>query len=119
MAAKMTSECFTDVKQVVSRCSDLDETFRYPSLDYSAYLNKSDQIDKLIEHGRPRKLSTSKKLLPSSVDGLPPEGQDLLKRLLEIKPQYRIRSLLQLQRIGLYKNYDWDLVRKKQHRNEC
>lgn len=83
-------------------------------MDYSAYLNKSDQIDKLIEHGRPRKLSTSKKLLPSSVDGLPPEGQDLLKRLLEIKPQYRIRSLLQLQRIGLYKNYDWDLVRKKQ-----
>ncbi|XP_038105926.1 serine/threonine-protein kinase S6KL [Culex quinquefasciatus] len=89
-------------------------TGEYPSLDYSAYLNKSDQIDKLIEHGRPRKLSTSKKLLPSSVDGLPPEGQDLLKRLLEIKPQYRIRSLLQLQRIGLYKNYDWDLVRKKQ-----
>lgn len=88
--------------------------FQYPELDLAAYLNKSEDIDKLIESGKARSQTKSPKLLPDSVSELPPQEQDLLRRLLETKPQYRLRSVLQLQRIALYKNYDWDSVRTKQ-----
>lgn len=89
-------------------------TGEYPQLDLSIYLNKSEDIDKLIGMGKSKPRTMSNKLLPASCDELPAEAQDLLRRLLETKPQYRLRSLLQLQRIALYKNYDWDCVRKKQ-----
>lgn len=88
--------------------------FQYPQLNVSKYLNKSEDVDKLIERAKVRKsTSASNSLLPDSVNDLPADAQDLLKRLLETKPQYRLRSLLQLQRIALYKNYCWEDVRQK------
>lgn len=87
--------------------------FQYPRLDVCKYLNKSDEVDKLIERAKVQKSTASSKLLPDSVNDLPADAQDLLKRLLEAKPQYRLRSLLQLQRIALYKNFNWDDVRQK------
>ncbi|XP_053685793.1 serine/threonine-protein kinase S6KL [Sabethes cyaneus] len=90
-------------------------TGEYPELDLEMFLNKSNEIDKLIQGGNARRKQTeSTKLLPESVSALPPEEQDLLRRLLETKPQYRLRSVLQLQRIALYKDYNWDAVRTKQ-----
>ncbi|XP_055617771.1 serine/threonine-protein kinase S6KL [Toxorhynchites rutilus septentrionalis] len=86
----------------------------YPQLDISAYLNKSEEIDTLIKNISNGRKFASAKLLPDSTARLPVEIQDLLKRLLETKPQYRLRSVLQLQRIALYKNYNWDAVRNKQ-----
>ncbi|XP_065088502.1 serine/threonine-protein kinase S6KL [Ochlerotatus camptorhynchus] len=88
-------------------------TGEYPQLDMCKYLNKSDEVDKLIERAKVQKSIASSKLLPDSVNDLPADAQDLLKRLLEAKPQYRLRSLLQLQRIALYKNFNWDDVRQK------
>ncbi|XP_058812999.1 serine/threonine-protein kinase S6KL [Topomyia yanbarensis] len=85
----------------------------YPCLDLSSYLNKFNDVDELIEHGKMREWSTSKSFIPESVATLPGEAQDLLKRLLETKPQYRLRSVLQLQRIALYRNFNWDDVRNK------
>ncbi|XP_055532144.1 serine/threonine-protein kinase S6KL [Wyeomyia smithii] len=90
-------------------------TGEYPELDLASYLNKSDDIDRLIKNGKVRKpIGAEPKLLPESASDLSPAEQDLLKRLLETKPQYRLRSVLQLQRIALYKNYNWDAVRTKQ-----
>uniref|UniRef100_A0A182PN42 Protein kinase domain-containing protein n=1 Tax=Anopheles epiroticus TaxID=199890 RepID=A0A182PN42_9DIPT len=56
------------------------------------------------------------RLLPPSVDRLPPEGRDLLQRLLRPDPRERLRSLLQLQRIALYQHYRWDDVRNRKIR---
>ncbi|XP_055605481.1 serine/threonine-protein kinase S6KL [Uranotaenia lowii] len=96
-------------------------TSEYPYLDLSSYLGKSEDLDRLIERRTTQPAeddctaASGRTLLPASVhDTLPPEAQDLLRRLLEVKPQYRLRSELQLQRIGLYKNYNWDAVRNKQ-----
>uniref|UniRef100_A0A182IP43 AGC-kinase C-terminal domain-containing protein n=1 Tax=Anopheles atroparvus TaxID=41427 RepID=A0A182IP43_ANOAO len=49
--------------------------------------------------------------LPDAVEQLVPAERDLLQRLLQPVPQHRLRSLLQLERIALYKNYRWDDVR--------
>lgn len=38
---------------------------------------------------------------------------DLLNRLLEIKPQQRLRSLIGLEKIAIYKGYSFEDVRKK------
>ncbi|XP_068154889.1 serine/threonine-protein kinase S6KL [Drosophila tropicalis] len=49
--------------------------------------------------------------LPESVGSLSHEGQDVLRRLLAIGPRERIRSVMQLQRIALYKDYQLDAKR--------
>ncbi|KAH8291708.1 hypothetical protein KR018_011429, partial [Drosophila ironensis] len=43
--------------------------------------------------------------LPLAVQQLPHEGQDVLRHLLKIEPRQRIRSVMALQRIALYKDY--------------
>ncbi|XP_058442873.1 serine/threonine-protein kinase S6KL [Malaya genurostris] len=86
----------------------------YPNLNLSSYLNKSHDVDELIRTGKKVEHSSPKNLIPEAVATLPVEVQDLLKRLLEVKPQYRLRSVLQLQRIALYKDFNWEMVRKKQ-----
>uniref|UniRef100_A0A8W7P535 Uncharacterized protein n=1 Tax=Anopheles coluzzii TaxID=1518534 RepID=A0A8W7P535_ANOCL len=55
----------------------------------------------------------NRRLLPASADRLPPDGRDLLHRLLEPDPRARLRSLLQLQRIALYQHYRWEDVRTR------
>ncbi|KAH8287097.1 hypothetical protein KR054_002504 [Drosophila jambulina] len=43
--------------------------------------------------------------LPEAVKSLSHEGQDVLRQLLAIEPRQRIRSVMALQRIALYKGY--------------
>ncbi|XP_037932282.1 serine/threonine-protein kinase S6KL-like [Teleopsis dalmanni] len=43
--------------------------------------------------------------LPSEVADLPHEGKDVLKRLLEVDPKLRLRSVLGLQKIALYQHF--------------
>ncbi|KAH8238403.1 hypothetical protein KR032_005653 [Drosophila birchii] len=43
--------------------------------------------------------------LPEAVHSLSHEGQDVLRQLLAIEPRQRIRSVMALQRIALYKGY--------------
>lgn len=61
----------------------------------------------------------NRRLLPVSADRLPPDGRDLLHRLLEPDPRARLRSLLQLQRIALYQHYRWEDVRTRKVRSGC
>ncbi|XP_017094599.2 serine/threonine-protein kinase S6KL isoform X1 [Drosophila bipectinata] len=43
--------------------------------------------------------------LPQAVRGLSHEGQDVIRQLLAIEPRQRIRSVMALQRIALFKGY--------------
>lgn len=47
----------------------------------------------------------SGEFLPEAVHSLGHEGQDVLRQLLAIEPRQRIRSVMALQRIALYKGY--------------
>ncbi|XP_020805149.1 serine/threonine-protein kinase S6KL isoform X1 [Drosophila serrata] len=49
--------------------------------------------------------SNSGDFLPEAVNSLSHEGQDVLRQLLAIEPRQRIRSVMALQRIALYKGY--------------
>lgn len=51
--------------------------------------------------------------LPHEAESLPNDCKDLLNRLLEFKPDHRIRSLFSLQRIAFYKGYNFDDVKKQ------
>uniref|UniRef100_A0A1A9W2X1 Protein kinase domain-containing protein n=1 Tax=Glossina brevipalpis TaxID=37001 RepID=A0A1A9W2X1_9MUSC len=46
-----------------------------------------------------------KNILPSEIEHLPYQGKDVLKRLLDLKPEKRLRSVRALQRIAMYKNF--------------
>ncbi|XP_017113150.1 serine/threonine-protein kinase S6KL isoform X2 [Drosophila elegans] len=50
--------------------------------------------------------SDSEDFLPDEVKDLPHEGKDVLRKLLTIEPRQRIRSVMALQRIALYKGYN-------------
>lgn len=52
-------------------------------------------------------------VLPAESVSLPIECNDLLNRLLEYKPERRIRSIFGLQRIAFFMNFSFDDVRKK------
>lgn len=52
-------------------------------------------------------------LLPEEADALPLDCKDLLLRLLEFKPETRIRSIFGLQRIAMFKGFNFDDVRKR------
>lgn len=51
--------------------------------------------------------------LPIEYSTLPPDGRDLLDRLLEFAPERRIRSIFALQRIAYFMNFKFNDVRKK------
>lgn len=59
--------------------------------------------------------SAAKKLviLPEEADELPHDCKDLLLRLMEYKPEIRIRSIFGLQRIAMYKNFNFEDVKKR------
>ncbi|XP_016923409.1 serine/threonine-protein kinase S6KL isoform X3 [Drosophila suzukii] len=48
----------------------------------------------------------SEDFLPEEVQDLAHEGRDVLRKLLTIEPRQRIRSVMALQRIALYKGYN-------------
>lgn len=52
-------------------------------------------------------------VLPAESVTLPIESKDLLNRLLEYRPERRIRSIFGLQRIAFFMNFNFDDVRKK------
>lgn len=52
-------------------------------------------------------------VLPAESVTLPIECKDLLNRLLEYKPERRIRSIFGLQRIAFFMHFNFDDVRKK------
>lgn len=60
---------------------------------------------------RPRKAFT-KCVLPDCI-ALDNSSSDLLRRLLEVNPQHRLRSLFALERIAMYKGFSLDDVQKK------
>lgn len=51
--------------------------------------------------------------MPEEADHLPHDCKDLLLRLLEFKPETRIRSIFGLQRIAMYKGFNFDDVKKR------
>lgn len=69
-----------------------------------------DEISKNRSISEPIKIQCK---LPEEVNVLDKSCIDLLHRLLEIKPQYRLRSLLSLERIAFYKGYSFSKVRSK------
>lgn len=48
----------------------------------------------------------SEDFLPEEVQHLTHEGRDVLRKLLTIEPRQRIRSVMALQRIAIYKDYN-------------
>lgn len=52
-------------------------------------------------------------ILPAEAATLPIDCKDLLIRLLEFKPERRIRSIFALQRIAFFMNFNFDDVRKR------
>lgn len=50
---------------------------------------------------------------PVEYSTLPHDGQDLLMRLLEFRPERRIRSMFSLQRIAFFMGFNFDDVKKK------
>lgn len=51
--------------------------------------------------------------LPVEHSKLPLDGQDLLVRLLEFRPDRRIRSIFSLQRIAFFMGFNFDDAKKK------
>lgn len=51
--------------------------------------------------------------MPVEYTTLPLDGQDLLLRLLEFKPEQRIRSIFHLQRIAFFMGFNFDHAKKK------
>lgn len=43
---------------------------------------------------------------PKSFETIPSEGKDLLRRLLEVNPRFRLKSVMALQRISMYMKFD-------------
>lgn len=56
---------------------------------------------------KPHTIATQN-FLPPEIEELPHEAKDVLKRLLEVEPRQRLRSVLSLQKIALYKNFKID-----------
>lgn len=55
---------------------------------------------------------------PTIRSDLDSASKDLLQRLLEVKPQHRLKSLLALSRIAFFHNYNFDDVRHMKVRME-
>lgn len=49
---------------------------------------------------------STKNFLPPEVDLIPKPGKDLLLRLLEIDPKFRLKSVLGLRKIAMFKDFD-------------
>ncbi|XP_050331436.1 serine/threonine-protein kinase S6KL [Bactrocera neohumeralis] len=58
----------------------------------------------VVNERKPQTIATQN-FLPPEIEELPHEAKDVLKRLLEVEPKQRLRSVLSLQKIALYKNY--------------
>lgn len=52
-------------------------------------------------------------ILPEEAESLNPGSRDLLIRLLEINPKFRIKSLLALGRIAFFKGFNFEDVKHK------
>lgn len=98
--------------------------FQYPRLLRSPVPSENDATDYAPitlareEHHfnagnelRPTK-SFTKCVLPD-ITTLDKSSSDLLQRLLEVNPQHRLRSLMALERIAMYKGYSFDDVQQK------
>uniref|UniRef100_A0A1A9VUA7 Uncharacterized protein n=1 Tax=Glossina austeni TaxID=7395 RepID=A0A1A9VUA7_GLOAU len=70
--------------------------------DISAYIISSEQ---LIDSKLNANDDSLRNILPSEVEHLPHEGKDVLKRLLDLNPENRLRSVRALQKIAMYKNF--------------
>ncbi|XP_036317912.1 serine/threonine-protein kinase S6KL isoform X3 [Rhagoletis pomonella] len=91
----------------------------------AAYIKKGDSVDQatapstkpskdedisrhcLFEEEQHQAVLTHS-FLPLEIEELPHEAKDVLKRLLEVDPKQRLRSVLTLQKIALYKNFKID-----------
>uniref|UniRef100_A0A034W0L1 Serine/threonine-protein kinase AtPK1/AtPK6 n=1 Tax=Bactrocera dorsalis TaxID=27457 RepID=A0A034W0L1_BACDO len=58
-----------------------------------------------VVNGRKPQIIATQNFLPPEIEELPHEAKDVLKRLLEVEPKQRLRSVLSLQKIALYKNF--------------
>ncbi|XP_018800123.1 PREDICTED: serine/threonine-protein kinase S6KL isoform X2 [Bactrocera latifrons] len=58
----------------------------------------------VVNERKPQTIDTQN-FLPPEIEELPHEAKDVLKRLLEVEPKQRLRSVLSLQKIALYKNF--------------
>lgn len=74
-------------------------------------LVKEEQHFNAISEQRPTK-ALMKCVLPDSIT-LDNTSADMLRRLLEVNPQHRLRSLLALERIAMYKGFSFDDVHQK------
>uniref|UniRef100_A0A0A1X1X0 Serine/threonine-protein kinase AtPK2/AtPK19 n=1 Tax=Zeugodacus cucurbitae TaxID=28588 RepID=A0A0A1X1X0_ZEUCU len=61
----------------------------------------------VVNEQKPQTLD-AQNFLPPEIEELPYEAKDVLKRLLEVEPKQRLRSVLSLQKIALYKNFKID-----------
>lgn len=52
---------------------------------------------------------------PNSYEYIPSEAKDLLRRILEINPRFRLKSILALQRISMYMNFKVEEKNVLQH----
>lgn len=52
------------------------------------------------------------------IHALDPAARDLLNRLMEKNPQHRLKSILALQRIAYFHNFNFDDVRHRKVRND-
>lgn len=52
-------------------------------------------------------------ILPDEAESLEAGSRDLLVRLLEVNPKFRIKSLLALGRIAFFKGYNFEDVQRK------
>lgn len=57
--------------------------------------------------------------LPEEAQQLPLECRDMLLRLLEYKPEARIRNIFGLQRIAMYKDFKFEDVKKRKVKTRC
>lgn len=53
---------------------------------------------------------------PGSIETIPSEGKDLLRRLLEVNPRLRLKSVMALQKISMYMKFN---VEENYVLNQC
>lgn len=96
----------------VGDCTD-NSCANYRVQDEYNRLPLSPTLPTLKPEGDDRKSSQGSVRLPVEYSILPSDGQDLLNRLLEFRPERRIRSIFALQRIAFFMGFNFDDAKKK------
>ncbi|XP_033238632.1 serine/threonine-protein kinase S6KL isoform X1 [Drosophila pseudoobscura] len=103
IACQMLTQKCPNIKQYLLRQRREESSGTADTADGLSNAPSIAQINGCLQDRRSS--DSEEEFLPGAVRSLEHEGQDVLRKLLAIDPRQRIRSVMALQRIALYKGY--------------